>query len=46
MSIPWWAFLPLAVLVVALVVLNLRGGRKRMRQLLDEARDDSDRGES
>jgi len=42
MSIPWWAFLPLAVLVVTMAVLCLADGRKRMRKALDEARRDDD----
>ena len=44
MSIPWWAFLPLAVLVVTMAVLCLIDGRKRLRRLQDEARDDGGSG--
>jgi hypothetical protein len=40
--IPWWAFLPLAALVVTMAVLCLLDGRRRMRRALDEARDNDD----
>jgi hypothetical protein len=45
MSVPWWAFLPLGVLVAAMAVLRLHDGRRRPRRALDETRDD-DGGES